>query len=87
MRDFRSQTASANMPFAALRAASMPHREIAVKSLPEKPYPTLAGIKTILDETALRNPKAKGMRAEDFIDSSFVKRLDDEGLYEKLYKK
>lgn len=36
------------------------HREIAVKSMPEKPYPTLPGIKTILDETALRNPKAKG---------------------------
>lgn len=63
------------------------HREIAIKSLPEKPYPTLAGIKTILDETALRNPKVKGMRPEDFVDSSFVKRLDDEGLYDKLYKK
>ena len=63
------------------------HREIAVKSMPEKPYPTLAGIKTILDETALRNPKAKGLRPEDFVDSSFVKKVDDEGLFERLYKK
>ena len=63
------------------------HREIAIKSLPEKPYPTLAGIKTILDETALRNPKAKGMKPEDFVDSSFVKRVDDEGLFDRLYKK
>ena len=42
------------------------HREIAIKSMPEKPYPTLAGIKTILDETALRNPKAKGPEAGGF---------------------
>jgi ABC-type nitrate/sulfonate/bicarbonate transport system substrate-binding protein len=63
------------------------HREIAIKALPEKPYPTLAGIKTILDETALRNPKAKGLKPEDFVDSSFVKKVDDEGLFERLYKK
>jgi len=63
------------------------HREIAVKSMPEKPYPTLAGIHTILDEFALRNPKAKGAKAEDFVDSSFVKKVDDEGLFDRLYKK
>jgi ABC-type nitrate/sulfonate/bicarbonate transport system substrate-binding protein len=63
------------------------HRALAIKALPEKPYPTLAGIKTILDETALRNPKAKGLKPEDFVDSSFVKKVDDEGLFERLYKK
>lgn len=63
------------------------HREIAVKSMPEKPYPTIAGIRTIIDEFALRNPKAKGAKPEDFIDSSFVKKVDDEGLFERLYKR
>jgi ABC-type nitrate/sulfonate/bicarbonate transport system substrate-binding protein len=63
------------------------HREIAIKSLPEKPYPTLAGIRTILDELALRNQKAKGAKAEDFVDSSFVKKVDDEGLFDRLYKR
>ena len=63
------------------------HREIAVKSMPEKPYPTLPGIKTILDETALRNPKAKGLKPEDFVDSSFVKKVDEEGLFGRLYKR
>jgi ABC-type nitrate/sulfonate/bicarbonate transport system substrate-binding protein len=63
------------------------HREIAVKSMPEKPYPTIAGIRTIIDELALRNPKAKGAKPEDFIDSSFVKKVDDEGLFERLYKR
>lgn len=63
------------------------HREVAIKSMPEKPYPTLAGVRTILDELALRNPKAKGAKAEDFVDSSFVKKVDDEGLFERLYKR
>lgn len=63
------------------------HREVAIKSMPEKPYPTLAGVRTILDELALRNPQARGAKAEDFVDSSFVKKVDDEGLFERLYKR
>ena len=63
------------------------YREIALKTLPEKLYPTLPGIQTILDELALKNPKAKTARPEDFIDMSFVKKLDDEGFYERLYKR
>jgi NitT/TauT family transport system substrate-binding protein len=63
------------------------YREIALKTVPEKPYPTLPGIQTILDELAPKNPKAKASRPEDFVDSSFVKKLDDEGYFERLYKK
>ena len=63
------------------------YREIALKTMPEKLYPTLPGIQTILDELAPRNPKAKAARPEDFVDSSFVKKLDDEGYFERLYKK
>jgi len=47
----------------------------------------LPGIQTILDELAPRNPKAKAARPEDFVDASFVKKLDDEGYFERLYKK
>ena len=63
------------------------YREIGLKILPEKPYPTLAGVQTILDEMAPKNPKAKASRPEDFVDMSFVKKLDDEGFYTRLYKK
>lgn len=63
------------------------YREVALKVLPEKPYPTLPGIQTILDEYAKRFPKAKTMRPEEFVDSSFVKKLDDEGFFERLYKR
>jgi len=63
------------------------YREVALKVLPEKPYPTLAGIQTVLDEYSKRFPKAKTMRPEEFVDSSFVKKLDDEGFFDRLYKK
>lgn len=63
------------------------YKEIALKVVPEKPYPTLAGIQTILDELAKKNPKAKSARPEEFVDMSFVKKLDDEGFFERLYKK
>ena len=63
------------------------YREIALKTMPEKPYPTLPGIQTILDELALKNPKAKAARPEDFVDMSFVKKLDDDGYFARLYKK
>lgn len=63
------------------------HREIAIKSNPEKTNPTIGGSKTILVEIALPNPKAKGLRPEDFADSSFIKKIDDEGLFDKLYRR
>jgi ABC-type nitrate/sulfonate/bicarbonate transport system substrate-binding protein len=63
------------------------YKEIALKVVPEKPYPTLAGIQTILDELAKKNPKAKAARPEDFVDSSFVKKLDEEKFFERLYKR
>jgi len=63
------------------------YKEIALKVLPEKPYATLPGIQTILDELAPKNPKAKNSKPEDFVDMSFVKKLDDEGYFERLYRR
>lgn len=63
------------------------YREIALKIVPEKPYPTLPGIQTILDELAVKNPKAKRARPEEFVDMSFVKKLDDEKFFDRLYKR
>jgi ABC-type nitrate/sulfonate/bicarbonate transport system substrate-binding protein len=54
--------------------------------LPRKQYPVAAGIKTILDLTGDRNPKAKLAKPEDFVDTSFVKELDEAGFIDSLYK-
>ena len=56
---------------------------IAEHKLPAKQYPTLEGLKTILAS----DPKAKGAKAEDFVDLSFIKELDERGYIDKLYKR
>jgi NitT/TauT family transport system substrate-binding protein len=54
--------------------------------LPPKQYPTLEGIKNILEPLAEKDPKAKAAKAEDFVDMSFIKELDESGFIDDLYK-
>ncbi|OGP22790.1 MAG: hypothetical protein A2038_09210, partial [Deltaproteobacteria bacterium GWA2_57_13] len=58
---------------------------VAEKLLPRKQYPTLEGIKTILDGLAEKDPKAKAARAEDFADLKFIRELDESGFIDRLY--
>jgi ABC-type nitrate/sulfonate/bicarbonate transport system substrate-binding protein len=50
------------------------------------PYPTLDGVKNVLDMLAEQNPQAKNINPGDVIDASFVKELDDSGFMKQLYK-
>lgn len=52
----------------------------------KKPYPTTKGIQLALEEFAERNPAAKSARPEQFIDTSFVKELDESGYIDSLYR-
>jgi NitT/TauT family transport system substrate-binding protein len=58
----------------------------AQEELDRKPYPTLQGTKTVLKYVAEQNPKAASIKAEDIIDTSWLKKLDDEGFFDKVYK-
>ena len=51
------------------------------------PYPTSGGIRFILDQIAVRDPKAKNVNAESFMDTRFVKQLEESGFIQKLYPK
>jgi len=53
----------------------------------ELPYPEPAGIKTLLDDMAPRNPKAAAADSKSFVDTSFVQELDKEGFIKQLYKR
>lgn len=55
--------------------------------VPEVPYPDPAGIKTLLDDMAPRNPKAAAADPKAFVDMSFVQELDSSGFIKQLYKK
>jgi len=56
------------------------------EKFPPKQYPTLEGIRNILEPLAQTDPKAKAAKPEDFVDVSFVKELDDSGFIADLYK-
>jgi NitT/TauT family transport system substrate-binding protein len=62
-------------------------RSVTDDKLPPKPYPSLEGIKTILDGMAKTEPKAKLAKPEDFVDLRFVKELDQSGFIDNLYRK
>ena len=51
------------------------------------PYPTLGGIRFVLDQIATRDPKAKNVAPESFIDLRFVKQLEESGFIKALYPK
>lgn len=57
----------------------------AQEELDRKPYPTLEGFKIVIKYVAEQNPKAAAIRAEDIVDTSWLKKLDGEGFFEKIY--
>lgn len=59
----------------------------AQEELDRKPYPTLEGTRTVLKSVAEQNPKVAALRAEDLIDTTWLKGLDNEGFFERVYGK
>jgi len=54
--------------------------------VPEKPYPTLKGIQTILRELGAKDAAARSARPEQFVDLSIMKELDSSGFIDRVYK-
>jgi NitT/TauT family transport system substrate-binding protein len=51
------------------------------------PYPTVGGIRFVLDQVATRDPRAKNFSPETFMDLRFVKQLEDSGFIQGLNRK
>jgi NitT/TauT family transport system substrate-binding protein len=54
--------------------------------VPKKPYPTVEGVKAVLDELSLKLPAAKTAQPRDFMDTRFIEELDRSGFIDRLYK-
>jgi len=54
---------------------------------PKKQYPSLEGLKTVIEDLAERDPRAKSAKPEQFVDMSFIRELDQSGYIDGLYKK
>jgi len=53
---------------------------------PRKPYPTIEGMKTVLDELAVKFPAAKSAQPREFMHMRFIEELDRSGFIDGLYK-
>ena len=60
-------------------------RYVSEDQLPRKQYPTLEGIRTVLNALADKDPKAKTVKAEDLVDMRFIRELDQSGFIQSLY--
>jgi NitT/TauT family transport system substrate-binding protein len=62
-------------------------RYISEDKLPRKQYPTLEGIKTVLNTLGEKDPKARAIKPEDLVDLRFVRELDQSGYTDSLYRR
>jgi NitT/TauT family transport system substrate-binding protein len=53
---------------------------------PRKPYPLKEGVETVLRNIESTIPKAKTVKAEDLIDDSVLRRIDQSGFIDSLYR-
>jgi ABC-type nitrate/sulfonate/bicarbonate transport system substrate-binding protein len=62
------------------------YEAIILALIPQKPYPTIKGIQTILREFGAKDELARGARPEQFVDMTFMRELDSSGFIDRLYK-
>ena len=56
------------------------------KIVPRKPYPSVKGVKALLDLAAKERPEAAKAAPERFINATLLKELDDSGFIDGLYR-
>jgi NitT/TauT family transport system substrate-binding protein len=49
------------------------------------PYPSLAGLQTVLDEVAESDPRARAVRPEDLVNTSALEQIEREGFIKALW--
>ncbi|MGH7796864.1 MAG: ABC transporter substrate-binding protein [Candidatus Binatia bacterium] len=57
------------------------------KFMPESPYPPADGYQLVLQDMAEKNPKAAQANVKDYIDTRFIKELEDSGFIKNLSRK
>jgi ABC-type nitrate/sulfonate/bicarbonate transport system substrate-binding protein len=62
------------------------YRDVVEKGLAKKPYPTVGGLKVLLDELASQEPRFSKSRPEDFIEAGVLRALEKSGFIDALYR-
>jgi len=69
-----------------MEAVGATYDYFANKIVPKKPYPSIKGVKALLDLAAKDRPEAARTAPERFVNVSLLKELDDSGFIDGLYK-
>ncbi|HXG50947.1 MAG TPA: ABC transporter substrate-binding protein [candidate division Zixibacteria bacterium] len=69
-----------------MEAVEATYDYFAGKIVPRKPYPTLKGIKALLELAAKERPEAATAQPERFVNVSLLKELDASGFIDRLYQ-
>ena len=67
-------------------AVEAQYEENVNKLFAQKPYPTVNGVKTILQTLADKDERARAVKPEQFVDLSIVRELDESKFIDGLYK-
>ncbi|MGE5306735.1 MAG: ABC transporter substrate-binding protein [Alphaproteobacteria bacterium] len=67
-------------------ALSATYDYFAPKIVPRKPYPSLKGIKALLDLAANEKPELRNVGPERFVNLTILKEVDDSGFIDRLYQ-
>ena len=60
--------------------------DLTVPGMPRAPYPVVASLQALLDFMARELPAAKGADANKFVDTRFIRELEDNGFIDSLEK-
>src|ERR1051326_4177744 len=63
------------------------HYQSALKVMTKKPYADIAGISSMIEFMAESDPLVAKIKPEEVINHSVLKKLDDSGFLDQLYKK
>jgi hypothetical protein len=54
--------------------------------IPKIPYPSTEAMKTVLAQLGEKDPRARLAQPEQFLDSTFMQELENEGFIQQLWK-
>jgi NitT/TauT family transport system substrate-binding protein len=69
-----------------MEAVSATYDYFAPKVVPQKPYPSLKGIKALVDLAAADKPELRSISPERFVNTTILKEVDDSGFIDRLYR-
>jgi len=60
--------------------------QYAIDYVEKIPYNSREAVQEVLNQSAVRNPKAKEAKPESFYDDKYIRELDNQGFYKQLWK-